>query len=98
MVTICPILELGSLGLAWIFLRGNDFSMFGLRALRRFGNERAEGQVGRLLGIFESFAELFTAFIVKDMKFRGVDIGLEPEKKCFPTGREICCLAGLDWV
>ena len=46
----------------------------------------------------ESFAEFFTTFIVKDVKFRGVDIGLELEKKCFPTGRELCCLAGLDWV
>ena len=51
-VTICYILELGSLGLVWLFLRGNDFSMFGFRALRRFGDARSEGQVGRLLGIF----------------------------------------------
>ena len=72
--------------------------MFGLRALRRFGDARAEGQVGRLPGIFECFAEFFTAFIVEDVKFRGVDIGLELEKKCLPTGCEFCCLAGLDRV
>ena len=47
---------------------------------------------------FESFAEFFTAFIVDDVKFRGVAIGLELEKKCFPTGHELCCLVGLDWV
>ena len=51
-VTICPILGLGSLGRAGIFLLGSDSSMFGLRALRRFGDARAEGQIGRLLGIF----------------------------------------------
>ena len=72
--------------------------MFGLRALRRFGDAHAEGQVGRLLGIFECFAEFFTAFIVKDAKFRGVAIGLELEKNCFPTGCEFCCLEGIDWV
>ena len=47
---------------------------------------------------FEIFAEFFTTFIVEDMKFRGVAIGLELEKKFFPTGRELCCLAGLDCV
>ena len=57
--------------------------MFGLRALRRFGDARVEGQVGRLLGIFESFAEFFTTFIVEDVKFRGVAIGLELIKKVF---------------
>ena len=56
--------------------------------------EKLEGY----LVFFEFFAEFFTAFIVKDVKFRGVAIGLELEKKCFPTGRELCCLAGLDWV
>ena len=50
------------------------------------------------LVFFENFAEFFTTFIVKDAKFRGVDIGLELEKKCFPTGCEFFCLAGLDWV
>ena len=50
------------------------------------------------LVFFECFAEFFTAFIVKDVKFRGVAIGLELEKKYFPTGRELCCLAGLDSV
>ena len=50
------------------------------------------------LVFFESFAGFFTAFIVKDVKFRGVAIGLEFEKKCFPTGCEFCCLAVLDWV
>ena len=72
--------------------------MFGLRALWRFGDARVEGQVGRLLGIFECFAEFFAAFIVKGVKFRGVAIGLEIDKNCFPTGCEFCCLAGLDWV
>ena len=42
------------------------------------------------LVFFESFAEFFTTFIVDDVKFRGVSIGLELEKKCFPTGRELC--------
>ena len=97
MVTICTILEFGSLGLAWLFLQGNYFSMFGLRVLRRFGNARAEGQVGKLLGIFESFLEFFTTFIVEDVKFRGVAIGMELDKKCFPTGRDLCCMAGLNW-
>ena len=50
------------------------------------------------LVFFESFAEFFTTFIVEDVKFRGVAIGLELEKKCFPIGRELCCLSGLDWV
>ena len=50
------------------------------------------------LVFFECFAEFFTALIVEDVKFRGVAIGLELEKECFPTGRELCCLAGLDWV
>ena len=53
--------------------------MYGFRGLRRFGNACAEGQVGRLLGIFECFAEFFTAFIVEDVKFRGAAIGLEPK-------------------
>ena len=47
---------------------------------------------------FEIFAEFFTTFIVEDVKFRGMDIGMELEKKCFPTGHELCCLVGLDWV
>ena len=59
--------------------------MFGLRALRRFRDARAEGQVGKLLDIFECFAEFFTAFIVEDVKFRGVAICLEFEEKCPPT-------------
>ena len=42
------------------------------------------------LVFFESFAEFFTTFIAKDVKFRGVAICLECEKKCFPTGRELC--------
>ena len=50
------------------------------------------------LGFFEFFAEFFTTLIVEDVKFRGVAIGMELEKKCFPTGCEFCCLAGLDWV
>ena len=43
-------------------------------------------------------AEFFTAFIVEDVKFRGVAIGLELEKKCLPTGCEFCCLVGRDRV
>ena len=50
------------------------------------------------LVFFESFAEFFNEFIVKDVKFRGVSIGLEQEKKCLPTGCEFCFLAGLDRV
>ena len=50
------------------------------------------------LVFFECFAEFFTELIVEDVKFRGVAIGLELEKKCFPTGCEFCCLAGIDWV
>ena len=61
-------------------------------------NSRAEGQVGRLLGIFECFAEFFTAFIVYDVKFKGVAICLEFEEKCLPTGCELCRLAGLDRI
>ena len=33
------------------------------------------------LVFFECFAEFFTAFIVEDVKFRGVAIGLEPPNK-----------------
>ena len=50
------------------------------------------------LVFFECFLEFFTAFIVEDVKFRGVAIGLELEKKCLPTGFDFCCLAGLDRV
>ena len=50
------------------------------------------------LVFLESLAEFFTAFIVENVKFRGVAICLDLEKKSFPTGRELCCLAGLDWV
>ena len=50
------------------------------------------------LVLFESFAAFFTKFIVEDVNIRGVAIGLELEKKCFLTGREICCLAVLYWV
>ena len=52
MVTVCPILGLGSLGQAWLFMLESDSYMFVLRALRSFGDARAESQVGRLLGIF----------------------------------------------
>ena len=72
--------------------------MFGLRTLRRFGDARAGRQVGRLLGIFECFAEFFTAFFVEDVEFRGVAMGLDFEEKCLPTGCEFCCLVGLDRV
>ena len=47
---------------------------------------------------FECFAEFFTEFIAKDLKFRGAAIGLEFEEKCLPTGCEFFCLAGLDRV
>ena len=47
---------------------------------------------------FECFMEFFTAFIVKDVKFRGVAIVLEFEEKCLPTGCDFFCLAGLDMV
>ena len=50
------------------------------------------------LVFFECFAELFTAFIVEDVKFRGVAISLELDKKFLPTGCEFCCLADLDMV
>ena len=98
MVTICPILELGSLGLAWIFLRVNDFpcldcAFCGVLAMH-VRRDKLEGY----LVFFERFAGLFNAFIVKDVKFRGVAIGLELEKKCLPTGCEFFCLAGLDRV
>ena len=52
--------------------------------------EKLEGY----LVFFELFVEFFTAFIVEDLKFRGVAIGLELEKKCLPTGCELCCLTG----
>ena len=35
-----------------MFLIESTSSMFGLRALRRFGDARAEGRVGMLLGFF----------------------------------------------
>ena len=35
------------------------------------------------LVFFECFAEFFTVFIVEDVKFRGVTIGLEFEKNIF---------------
>ena len=38
------------------------------------------------LVFFECFGEFFTTFIFKDVKFRGVDIGLEFEENCLPTG------------
>ena len=50
------------------------------------------------LVFFESFAEFFNTFIVEDVEFRGVAIGMDLEKKFFITGCEFCCLAGLDWV
>ena len=50
------------------------------------------------LVFLKSFVEFFTVFIVKDVKCRGVAIGLELEKKCLPTGCEFCCLAVLDRV
>ena len=65
MGTIFPILKLGTLDLAWIFLRVNDVYMFGLCAQRRCGDACAERQVGKLLG---------TTFIDQDVKFRGVAI------------------------
>ena len=70
-----------------------DCALCGVSAMQVW-RDKLEGY----LVFFESFAEFFTTFIVKDVKFRGVAIGLELEKKCFPTSRELCCLAGLDWV
>ena len=70
-----------------------DCALCGVLAMH-VRREKLEGY----LVFFESFAEFFTTFIVEDLKFRGVAIGLEFEKKCFPTGRELCCLAGIDWV
>ena len=98
MVTIYPIIELGSLGLAWLLLQGNDFpcldfALCGVSAMH-VRRDKLEGY----LVFFEIFAEFFTASIVNNVKFRGVAIGLELEKKCFPTCPELCCLAGLDWV
>ena len=98
MVKISPILELVSLGLVWLFLQGNifpclDFALCGVSVMN-VQRDKLEGN----LVLFESFAEFFTEFIVEGVKFRGVAICLELEKKCFPTGRGLCCLAGLDWV
>ena len=56
------------------------------------------GKLEGYLVFFECSAEFFNALIVKDVKFRGVVIGLELEKKCPPTGFDFCCLAGLDRV
>ena len=42
------------------------------------------------LVFLESLAEFFTAFIVENVKFRGVAVSLELDKKSFPTGRELC--------
>ena len=55
-------------------------------------------KLGGYLVFFEFFAEFFTVFIIEDVKFRGVAIGMDLKKKCFPTGYEFCCLAGLGWV
>ena len=56
------------------------------------------GKLEGYLVFFECFADFFTAFIVEDVKFRGVAIGLELERKCLPTGCKFCCLASLDRV
>ena len=98
MVTICPILELVSSGLAWLFLRGNDFPCLDCTLCGVSEMHARRDKLEVYLVFFECFAEFFTAFIVEDVKCRGVDIGLELEKKRFPTGCEFCCLAGLDWV
>ena len=98
MVTICPILGLVTLGIEWLFLIGSDFSMFGLRALRSLEMHVRRDKLEGYLVFFECFAEFFTVFIVEDMKFKGVVIGLEIKKECLPTGFEFCCLAGLDRV
>ena len=74
------------------------FSMFGLRSCSVLAMHVRRYKLEGYLVFFESFAEFFTAFIVEDVKFRGVNIGMELEKKCFPNGHEFCCLAGLDWV
>ena len=52
-------------------------------------NVRWDKSEGYLV-FFQCFAEFFAAFIVKDLKFRGVAIGLDLEKKCFPTVCEFC--------
>ena len=70
-----------------------DCALCGVSAMH-VRREKLEGY----LVFFECFAEFFTALIVKDVKFRGVAIGLELEKKCLPTGCEFCSLAGLDRV
>ena len=70
-----------------------DCALCGVSAMQ-VRRDKLEGY----LIFFECFEEFFTAFIVEDVQFRGVSIGLELEKKCFPTGCEFCCLAGIDWV
>ena len=55
-----------------------DWALCGVSAMH-VRRDKLEGY----LVFFESFAEFFTAFIVEDVKFRGVAIGLELEKKCF---------------
>ena len=70
-----------------------DYALGGVAAMNVLRNK-----LESYLEFLESLAEFFTAFIVDNVKVRGVAIGLELEKKIFPTGRELCCLAGLDWV
>ena len=55
-----------------------DCTLFGVLAMH-VRRDKLEGY----LVFFECFAEFFTSFIVEDVKFRGVAIGLEFEKSVF---------------
>ena len=61
-----------------------DCALYGVSEM----HVRRDKLEGYLL-FFECFVEFFTAFIVKDVNFRGVAIGLEFEEKCLPTGCEL---------
>ena len=70
-----------------------DCALCGISAMH-VQRDKLEGY----LVFFECFAQFITAFIVKDVKFRVVAIGMDLEKQCLPTGCEFCCLADIDWV
>ena len=55
-----------------------DFALCGVSAMHVL-RDKLEGY----LVFFECLADFFTVFIVEDVKFRGVTIGLEFEKSVF---------------
>ena len=82
-VTICSILELGSLGL--------------VRALRRFGDVRAEGQVVRLLGIFWKLCGVLHCIHCRGCEFQGRGHWSEAWEKVF-SNWSWALLPGGSWL